>query len=87
MEEQYELEQLDLRGRIAVVQHEIWSHWMVYLFSVSVENKDGSVTIPKSYVQRWKRQMLMPYIELSQEEQNSDIEQADKVIDLLNKIG
>lgn len=86
MGEQYEVEQLDLRERIASVQHEIWSHWMNYLFSVSVENKDGSVTISKDYTQRWKRQMLMSYRELSQEEQTSDMEQADKVIDLLNGI-
>lgn len=66
--------------KLAKVQHEIWVHWMRYLFEVSIENEDGSVTIPPDKVERWKRQIQAGYDELSDDEQKSDIEQANKVI-------
>ncbi len=70
--------------KLADLQHKIWSHWMKYLFEVSTQNKDGSVTIPAEKVARWKRQMNTEYDELSSGEQKSDIEQAIKVINLIN---
>lgn len=65
---------------IAAVQHDIWAHWMRYLFSVCAANEDGTVTIPAEKVERWKRQMEIPYAELTPAEQRSDQEQAEKVI-------
>lgn len=70
--------------KLAELQHEIWSHWMKYLFEVATQNKDGSVTIPAEKAARWKRQMNTEYADLSPREQKSDIEQAIKVINLLN---
>ena len=32
--------------QLASEQHDIWSHWMNYLFSICETNDDGSVTIP-----------------------------------------
>lgn len=75
--------------RIAAIQHEIWSNWMKHLFEVSIQNEDGSVTIPASRVNRWKRQMQTNYADLSDSERDSDIEQAIKVIaeiDRSNKV-
>lgn len=66
--------------KLADVQHEIWSHWMKYLFEVSVQNDDGTVTIPADKVENWKRQMVTRYADLSSKEQESDIEQAQKVV-------
>jgi len=74
----------DLLIKIAEIQHDIWSHWMTYLFEVSSSNEDGSVTIPSEKVERWKRQMNNNYHELSASEQKSDIEQAQKVLSQLN---
>lgn len=54
---------------------------MKYLFEVSIENEDGTVTIPASKVNRWKRQMNTKYDDLPDSEKRSDIEQAMKVID------
>jgi hypothetical protein len=70
--------------RIASVQHDIWSHWMAYLFEVSTLNKDGSVTIPADKVERWKRQMNTNYSELSNDEKKSDLEQAKKVMTIID---
>ncbi len=73
------------REKIAAVQHEVWSHWMKYLFSVCVENEDGSCTIPADKVQRWTRQLNTPYNALMDKEKESDREQADKVLAILAK--
>ena len=69
--------------KIADLQHEIWSHWMRYLFEVSLQNDDGTVTIPADKVERWKRQMITKYVDLSDDEQNSDLDQARKIMGLI----
>lgn len=66
--------------KLAEVQHEIWAHWMKYLFEVCTLNEDGSVTIPSDRVKRWKRQIDTEYSALPQKEKDSDIEQAQKVV-------
>jgi hypothetical protein len=71
--------QLD-RERLAAIQHDIWSHWTRYQFSVCQRNDDGSLTIPAEKVERWERQAATPYSALSEAERESDRDQADKVI-------
>ena len=71
--------------KLAATQHEIWSHWMKYLFEVSITNRNGTVTIQADKVERWKRQMNTPYEELSSKEKESDIEQAIKVLKTLEE--
>lgn len=73
----------DLREKLADVQHEIWSHWMKWQFSCCQQNSDGSLTIPAVKVERWQRQMNTSYNDLSFAEQESDREQADKVLNVL----
>lgn len=75
---------MKLREKLAVVQHEIWSHWMEYLFSVCIENQDGSYTIPADKAERWKRQLKTHYSELIETEKQSDLQQADKVLSVIN---
>lgn len=70
--------------QLAAVQHDIWSHWMKYLFEVSITNRNGTVTIQADKVERWKRQMNTSYWELPYKEQASDIEQAIKVMEVLD---
>ena len=70
----------DLREVVAGIQHDIWAHWMRYLFSMARHNPDGSVTISTEHVQRWTRQMEAGYADLSEREQEIDRHQADKVL-------
>lgn len=70
--------------KLADVQHEIWSHWMKYLFEVSIQNDDGTVTIPADKVATWQKQMVTTYAGLSTREKESDIEQAKKVLAVLS---
>lgn len=66
--------------KLADTQHKIWAQWMSYLFEVSRLNEDGSVTIPADKVAHWKRQIETQYAELSDEEKESDLEQANKMM-------
>jgi hypothetical protein len=69
----------------ASIAHEQWSGWMAYLFSKNIENSDGTFTIPKEYVERWKRQIQTPYENLSEVEKESDRIEAKKFIKLLQE--
>ncbi len=60
---------------------------MAYLFSVSIQNEDGSYTIPADKVKHWTLQMHTLYSELSEREKESDREQADKVLAVLKEAG
>lgn len=72
-----------MKEKIAELCHEQWSGWMTYLFSKSTKNDDGSATIPKWAVQRWERQIITKYNDLSEDEKNSDREEADKFLKIL----
>jgi hypothetical protein len=68
------------REPLADVQHEIWSHWMRYLFTRGYELPGGGYALHASDVERWRRQMTTSYPDLSEREKDSDREQADKVL-------
>jgi hypothetical protein len=73
-----------MREKLAETQHDIWSHWMRYLFSVCYNSNSG-IIIPADKVELWKRQMITSYKFLSEKEKESDREQADKVLRVLEK--
>ncbi|MFW6130655.1 MAG: hypothetical protein ACOC56_05660 [Atribacterota bacterium] len=75
---------LDLDEDLAHIAHEQWSGWMKYLFKKCTENPDGTVTIPKWAVDRWKRQMNTDYEDLPFQEQESDRIEARKYLEALN---
>lgn len=61
-------------------QHQIWSHWMKYMFSqcdfglpsVLSAVETGSCIIPKDKVERWMKQMNTDYKDLTLKEKQSD---------------
>lgn len=65
--------------------HNAWSGWMEYLFSKSTSNEDGSETIPKELADRWKRQLKTDYEDLSEDEKESDRDEARKVLKIVKK--
>ena len=56
----------------AALEHERWSRWMCYLFSVGEMRPDGSWVMPAWAVDRWKRQAETSYEGLSEPEKESD---------------
>ena len=79
--------------KLANVQHEIWAHWMKYMFSQCEEEKEedmfgkdyptGGLIIPKEKVERWKRQIETSYSKLTEKEKESDRNQVRKFIHLI----
>ena len=63
--------QMDLE-KAAAIQHDIWAHWMRYLFSRCGKRKHGDLVIPAVSVEHWARQMETPYAELWEREKQSD---------------
>ncbi len=72
----------DTREQLAAYAHEAWSGWMRYMFDKSTTNDDGSVTIPAQLVERWTRQMETNYYSLPESEQKSDLDEADKMLEI-----
>jgi hypothetical protein len=73
-----------LREKFAKIAHESWTGWMEYLFSKSIENPDGSYTIPKEFVDWWKSEMDTPYENLTEKQKESDRKEADKYLSTFN---
>ncbi len=73
-----------MREKLAELMHEIWARWMEHVFRQSVAQGEAML-IPVWAVERWARQMVTPYDELSEKEKDSDREVADKVLALINE--
>ena len=80
----------DMRERLASDEHERWARWMRYQLEQGeyVNDKDEVCWLmPSDKLKRWTRQMNTPYDELSENEKNSDREEADRILALLNTEG
>ena len=73
------------REKLAILIHEQWSSWMKYLFDKCIFNDDGTATIPSWAVIRWQRQIATSYEDLSSNEQQSDLLEADKNLEICIK--
>lgn len=69
--------------KLAHMEHESWANWMTYLFSKSVANPDGSVTIPKGLVDRWQYQARTVYADLTEREKDSDRIEVSKIVPII----
>jgi len=74
-----------LRELFANQAHASWAGWVNYLFSISTTTPDGVVVIPKKTAMRWRRQMQTHYIDLPEEEKESDRKEVDEYLALLPK--
>lgn len=70
--------------KLSNYEHDRWSRWQRHLFSKCEINRDGSLTIPKEFVDRWTRQMNTKYDDLLEEEKKSDRKEAIRILDCLN---
>lgn len=74
---------VNVRENLSIYAHEAWSGWMNYMFAKSVMNADGTLTIPKWAVERWKRQANTEYSNLPESEKELDREEADRMLALM----
>lgn len=75
---------LSVRESLSEYAHEAWSGWMIYMFSKMTLNDDGTATMPKWAVERWTRQMNTKYSELPESEKDSDRDEADRILSIIN---
>lgn len=77
----------DIIEIMADVEHDRWSKWQKYLHSLCVKNKDGSLTIPKSRVVHWEKEIATKYSDLTEELKEYDREEARTTFNALKKHG
>jgi hypothetical protein len=68
----------ELREKLAEYAHGAWSGWLKYMFSKGTFN--GTWTMPDWAVTRWSRQMSTTYADLPENEKESDLAEADKIL-------
>lgn len=80
----------EVREALAEYAHEAWSGWMKYMFEkghntiiTSGDSYPTVWTMPQWATIRWRRQMNTPYVELPEEEKQSDREEADKILAII----
>ncbi len=71
--------------KLSDYEHDRWSRWQRHLFSKCKINSDGSLTIPKEFVDKWTRQMNTDYHDLSEEEKDLDRKEAIRILECLNE--
>lgn len=75
------------REKLSDYAHDAWSRWMKYLFSkciIPIHKTQGGLIIPQLELEKWKRKMETSYNDLSEEEKESDRNEADKIINICN---
>lgn len=60
---------------LAAIEHARWSHWQAYMHRKCARQPDGSLVIPAELVAHWERQIARDYVELAEDEKESDREQ------------
>lgn len=78
----------ETREELSDYSHYAWSTWVASIIK-DYENDDGSVTIPKGKIDRWKTLKGIPYEKLPEVEKDKDRVEADEIIDIIdvNPIG
>lgn len=75
-----------LVDRLAAIEHERWSHWQRYMHSKATRQEDGALLIPADLVARWEKQIETAYAELTPDEQESDKEQVERYLPIIEEV-
>lgn len=77
---------MNLRERLAELEHERWSCWMQYLFS-RWTRVDGGYLIAPDDVTWWEHLIETPYADLTERSKDSDRREADRTLAILKEMG
>ena len=72
------------KEQIAAASHRAWIRAMERIFKVSVFHNNGTVTIPRFFVDRWKSEMGLRYDEKEDRDKVYDRAEADRIIDAID---
>lgn len=77
----------EVKKTLAAYAHLAWSGWMNYLFSKCERaGMDDLMVIPDWAVDRWKRQAATPYSAMPENEKESDREEADTMLAIIQPL-
>lgn len=62
--------------------HQVWCMWMEYMFSKGLVQQDRGFKINPAEFARWRRQMVTPYAQLSENEKQSDRDIARRYLNI-----
>jgi hypothetical protein len=74
-----------LQDQLATAEHERWAHWQSYMHDHGQRHPDGSLTLPAHLVAQWDGQIKRPFDELTEQEKDSDREQVDRYLPLIER--
>lgn len=78
-----------IREALAEYAHMAWSRWMQYIFVKSgcvVEpGIMPQIVIPYDLVELWTKQMTTPYMDLPEDEKESDRQEADRLLAIMHR--
>ncbi|TAL83905.1 MAG: hypothetical protein EPN75_00445 [Beijerinckiaceae bacterium] len=74
-----------LVDRLAAIEHERWSHWQRYMHGKATRQEDGALLIPADIVARWEKQIATAYADLPPDEQESDKEQVERYLPIIEE--
>ena len=82
----------ELIEKLAAIEHERWADWQRYLHSRlsathtgQLVTRDGMLMTPEDY-QHWEEQIAADYDELTEAEKQSDRDQVDRYLPLINQL-
>jgi len=80
----------NLKEDLASLVHDIWAEWWKYQKTQSIslyynERDPEGLRIDPYKVTRWNRQSVTPYEELPPEEQQSDLDIAERYLEIFKK--
>ncbi|WP_292606049.1 hypothetical protein [Nocardioides sp. REDSEA-S30_B4] len=75
----------ELLEKLAAAEHERWAHWQRYLHQQCTPGPDGSLTITADLVRQWTVQIDTPYADLTQAEKDSDRDQVERYLPLIEQ--
>lgn len=75
---------IEILEELADNEHSRWANWQKYVHSKCIKNKDGSLTIPKEYVDHWNYEINTEYKDLPENIKESDRKEARKILETLN---
>ena len=68
---------------LANLEHKRWSNWQS-LHDLCIKNEDGSLTIPKKYVDHWNWEIALKYKDLPDNIKESDRKEVYKIMFLFD---
>ena len=66
--------------QLTSIEHDRWAHWQRYIHTHCERRADGSLVIPPDLVARWERQIETAFVDLSEDERESDRQQVRKYL-------